>query len=298
MAKGNNGVMSRFNQRPTRFALVADDFALSPGVSRAILDLCEAGRLSGAGAMTNRPFWRDGACDFAALAGRVELGVHLNLTAGAPLGAMPRLAAGGTLPSPQTLLQKGLDRQASAEIEAELARQIEAFIEATGRLPDFIDGHQHVHVLPGVRRALFAALERFWPKGSDAVRPWLRDPADTPGRILARGVAAQKALTVATLALGFRGLARRHGFATNHGFAGFSAFDAARDYASDFATYLAAPGDAHLVMCHPGFVDDELRAIDSVVATRPLESSFLMSSRFTDLCAEARMELVRLGTLV
>lgn len=289
--------MSRSSPRPQRFALVADDFAFTPAVSRAILALLEAGRLSGAGAMTNRPFWREGAADFAALADRADLGLHLNLTAGSPLGPMPRLAPGGDLPSAQTLLQKGLDRKASAEIESEIVRQIEAFAERAGRLPAYLDGHQHVHVLPGVRRGLFKALERFWPKGAEGPRPWLRDPADTPGRILARGVAAQKALTIATLAFGFRRLAHRHGFATNHGFAGFSAFDPARDYAADFETYLAAPGDAHLVMCHPGFVDDELRTIDTVVETRPLEFEFLMSPRFTAICAETRMEMVRFDTL-
>lgn len=290
--------MSRFAPRPTQFALVADDFALSPGVSRAILSLFEADRLSGAGAMTNRPFWREGAAAFVAFAGKADLGLHLNLTAGEPIGAMPLLAPGGTLPSAPMLLQKGFDRAASAEIETELIRQIDAFADRTGCLPDFIDGHQHVHVLPGVRRALFAALERFWPKGGDAPRPWLRDPADTPGRILARGVAAQKALTVAALALGFRRLAHRHGFVTNHGFAGFSAFDPARDYAADFSTYLMAPGDGHLVMCHPGFIDDELRAVDTVLETRPLEHEFLRSAQFTDLCAEARMTRVRMGALV
>ena len=298
MAKGDNGRMSRFSPRPTGFALVADDFALSPAVSRGILALLEAGRLSGAGAMTNRPFWKESARDFIACGGRADLGLHLNLTAGEPLGAMPRLAPSGTLPSAQTLLQKGLDRQASREIEAEIRRQIEAFAEHAGRLPDYVDGHQHVHVLPGVRRALFHALEHFWPKSHSGPRPWLRDPADTPGRIVARGVAAQKALTVAALSLGFRQLARRHGFATNHGFAGFSAFDPARDYGGDFSTYTAVPGDAHLVMCHPGFVDDALRAVDSVLDTRPLELEFLLSSRFADQCAEARMEMVRLGALV
>ena len=286
--------MSRSSPRPLAFALVADDFGLSPGVSRAILDLLAAERLSGAGAMTNRPFWREGAHDFAAFKDRADLGLHLNLTAGAPLGSMPRLAPQGELPSAQILLQKGFDRQASAEIEAEFVRQIEAFAERIGQLPAFIDGHQHIHVLPGVRRALFRALERFWPKGGTAPRPWLRDPADTPGRILARGVAAQKALTVAALALGFRRQAHQHGFATNHGFAGFSAFDPARDYSADFKSYLAAPGDEHLIMCHPGFVDDELRFIDSVIETRPREFDYLISQRFVDECAEAHMRLMPL----
>ncbi|MDP3258115.1 ChbG/HpnK family deacetylase, partial [Bosea sp. (in: a-proteobacteria)] len=73
------------------FVLCADDFALTDGVSRSILALLEAGKLSAAGAMTNRPHWRTFAGAFRALADQADLGLHLNLTCAAPLGAMARL---------------------------------------------------------------------------------------------------------------------------------------------------------------------------------------------------------------
>ena len=80
------------------FILCADDFALTDGVSRAILDLLERGKLTATGAMTNCPHWRRLAPELASFAGQADLGLHLNLTCAAPLSEMPRLAPGGALP--------------------------------------------------------------------------------------------------------------------------------------------------------------------------------------------------------
>lgn len=256
------------------FVLCADDFALTDGVSRSILALLEAGRLSAAGAMTNRPHWRGFAAAFGALADKADLGLHLNLTCAAPLGAMPRLAPGGELPALRDLARvAATSPTARHEVAAEIARQLDAFEDGLGRPPDFIDGHQHVHVLPGVRRALLDAVSKRYPKGS----LYLRDPHDSPVAIRARGVAVGKALTISALALGFRHAALRRGFPVNRGFSGVAPFDPARDFAADLQRFLLRPGPAHLVMCHPGFVDVELARLDPVVATRPVEHAALMA---------------------
>lgn len=97
--------------------------------------------------------------------------------------------------------------------------------------------------------------------------------------IRARGVAVGKALVIAGLGLGLRHAAARRGIPVNRGFSGVSPFDPARDFAADLARFLIAPGTAHLVMCHPGFIDDELRKLDPVVETRPQEHEALR--RFT-----------------
>ena len=164
-------------------------------------------------------------------------------------------------------------RLPEAEVRAEIARQIDAFVDHLGAPPDFVDGHQHVQVLPGVRGWLIDELaQRGW-----AGKVWLRDSRDQLRAILARRVEAPKAAQVAALAIGFAARARAGGFQVNQGFAGFSAFDPARDYAADFETYLIAPGPRHLVMCHPGHVDAELATVDSVLASREAELNFLLS---------------------
>ena len=199
--------------------------------------------------MTSMPDWRRAARLFREAKPHAQLGLHFDLTEGRPLTAMPRFAPSEAFPGLGATMAKSVARLLPRdEIAAEFAAQWRAFEDAMGRPPDFVDGHQHVHAFPGVRDAVFDELgKRRLPQGF-----WLRDSADALSRVLRRKVEAHKAAIVAAMSAGFGSRARGLGFATNEGFAGFSAFDANRDYAADFATYLTAPGSRHLVMCHPG----------------------------------------------
>ncbi len=233
------------------FCLCADDYALSPGISRGILEALGAGRLSATSVMTTRPFWPKDAHELRQFKTKADIGLHLNLTLGGPLGDMPAFAASGHLPGISRVL-KAARRNAlpEAEIGQEISRQLDAFCEHFDAAPAFVDGHQHVQVLPQIRAALFACLEE---KGFSG-KVWLRDSSDRPSRVLRRRVELTKALGIAWLGRGFAREAARRGFVTNDGFAGFSAFDPAHDYAADFARYLRAPGRRHLIMCHPGIL--------------------------------------------
>ena len=181
---------------------------------------------------------------------------------------MPLFAPDGVFPAMNSIVpaawRGALPRH---EIRDEMRRQLDAFEAAAGSAPDFVDGHQHVQSLPGIADDLIAELSARKLAG----KCWLRDSADRPKRIFSRGKHWGKALTVAALARGFRGKARAAGFSTNDGFAGFSDFVAEADYAADFATYLTAPGQKQLVMCHPGRVDDELARLDPVTFSRETE---------------------------
>lgn len=256
------------------FILCADDFAMTEGVSRSILALLGRGKLSATGAMTNRPHWRWFAPELAAFAGKADLGLHLNLTCAEPITTMPRLAPGGVLPGLKDVASAAASSSTvRAEIATEITRQLDAFEDAMGRAPDFVDGHQHVHVLPGVRRTLLDLLARRYPAGS----LYIRDPADRAAAIRARGVAVGKALIISGLATGLRGAALKRELRVNRGFSGVAPFDPQRDFGADLRRFLIEPGAAHLVMCHPGFVDDELIRLDPVTATRPIEHAALMA---------------------
>ena len=267
--------------------LCADDFGLTGPVSEAILDLIGRGRLTATSAMTNLPAWESYAPDLLALSDRAALGVHLNLTAGPPLAPMPNFAPAGELPAFGAVAAAALRGALPLEeIEAEIGRQIDAFEDAAGRLPDFLDGHRHVHVLPGIRGALFRALERRGLAG----RLWLRDPADRLSRILARRRNAGKALVVAALATGFGREARRRGFATNDGFSGFSAFGGI-PFATEMASFLESPGPRHLVMCHPGVPDEDLARLDAVTTRRREEYDHLISDDFAAILSNKSVTL-------
>ena len=267
--------------------LCADDYGLSPAVSHGILEALAAGRLSATGAMTNRPDWPRAARELAAFAGKNWLGVHLNLTLGAPLAPMPAFAPGGALPAIGRIARARATDLPGSEIAAEISRQIDAFSQAMGRAPDFVDGHQHVQALAAIRPHLFEQLSRLGLPASF----WLRDSSDTSPRILRRRIQIPKAGMVAWLGRGFAAEARAQGFAVNDGFAGFSAFDAKADYGQAFDRYLVAPGSRHLIMCHPGHVDAELKAVDPVLESREQELAFLLSDRFKSLLAQRNAAL-------
>ncbi len=271
-----------------KIVLCADDYAMNEGVSRGILALARMRRISATSAMTNAPGWPELAKDLTPLAGMIGIGLHFSLTWGSPLGAMPILASSGRLPALGTLIKAAVSgRLPLGEIADELGRQLDAFTAATGREPDFIDGHQHVHALPGIRQALLGVSTARGLAG----RVWLRDPADRPSAIARRQLAAPKAILVATLSRGFRRQAREAGFRTNIGFSGFSPFDPARDLHRDFASYLEATGPEHLVMCHPGEVANA-EGLDEVVEARRREFEYLSSPAFGRLLGEEKVKLV------
>ena len=251
--------------------LCADDFAMTRGISDGILQLAEAGRLSATSAMVNMPHWPAVADRAMALRDRFALGLHFNLTFGVPLGAMPKLAPDGQLPPPDRVVGRAVGRAIDAqEVAGEIERQLERFEAVAGVPPDFVDGHHHVHALPGIRTALAAVLKRRFPAGG----PLIRDPADRVAAILRRRLAAGKALTATMLAFGFRQTMEAAGFTTNRGFSGYSTFGAI-SYATEFPAFLVAPGARPMIMCHPGLADDELGSVDSIAARRPQEHAFL-----------------------
>lgn len=253
--------------------LCADDYALTEGVSRAVGELAAARRLSATSVMVTTRHWPAAAPRLRVHRGHLAIGLHLNLTLGNPVGAMPQLAPNNTFPKRNALIVRALlGLLSAAEIADEIERQLEAFENGLGFPPDHIDGHEHVHVLSGIRQPLFDVVSRRYRD----LKPLLRDPSDHWRSIAARGGPTVKTLAVAALALRFAAGARRHGLQANEGFSGFSRFDASQPYAQELAKALLQPGPRHIVMCHPGHPDPELAAIDPVVDRRRMEYDALM----------------------
>lgn len=260
--------------RVSRVILCADDYAMTDGVSAGIEELIAAGRLSATSALVTGRHWPVHARRLVRWRSGLAIGLHFNLTLGAPLGPLPRLAPSGTFPQLRELTTSAfLGRLDEAEIAAEFSRQLDRFETELGHPPDFVDGHQHVHVMPQVRRAVLQVLLRRYP----ARKPMLRDPADSPTAILARGAAVSKSLGLSLLSAGFGERVRALGFPTNAGFSGVSPFDERIPYGLELKRFFARPGPLHLVMCHPGYPDTELERIDSLTSRRRAELETLRS---------------------
>lgn len=274
--------------------LCADDFAISPGVSAAIIDLLTRRRLSATSCMTASPHWPRLAKGLSPFTASADIGLHLTLTDHPPLGEMPRLAPRGRLPRLGHLMRVaftgGLDR---GEVRAEIHRQLHAFVAATGCMPDFIDGHQHVHLLPKIREEVLALFA-----GALAGHPcYLRSCWEPPRQILARGVAVGRAGTIALLSLPLRHEAGRRAIPVNDSFRGVADFARSEDYPKHVPRFLGGPGARPIIMCHPGFADAELAAADPVTAEREREYAYFAGDGFLDDLAAAGCRLVRFAAV-
>ncbi|MGD9657253.1 MAG: ChbG/HpnK family deacetylase [Methylocystis sp.] len=273
-------------------ALCADDYGLSYGVSAGILEALDAGRITAVSALVNGPLWPAMGLELVRHGRDADVGLHFNLTLGRPLSSMPKFAPNGEFPPlPQVVRMAYRGRLPLDEIRVEIDRQFDRFEAVMDRPPDHVDGHQHIHVLPGIRTALLDAMAARRFDG----RVWLRDAGDGVHRILARRANARKALFALSLASGFRAEARQRGFSVNDGFAGFSDFRPGFDYAKIFQSYLRAPGRRHLIMCHPGHVDEDLRKLDPVTITREQELAFLLSPELPKMLERRGLRLARLS---
>jgi predicted glycoside hydrolase/deacetylase ChbG (UPF0249 family) len=277
---------------PRRIWLCADDYGISPGVNSAIRELILRGRLNATSVMVVAPDF-DGdevAALYALNSGekRAAIGLHVTLTAPfKPLSEdFAPLRDGQFLPLSEMLRAATARRLRHERIAIEIASQIRAFIDAFGRPPDFLDGHQHVQLFPQVRDAFLEAAIAGAP---DA---WVRQCGRARPR---KRLHDRKALTLDILSLGFRRKAKRNNVAFNPAFAGTYSFSAKADFAKIFPRFLAGLPDGGLVMCHPGFVDAQLKALDSLTTLREHEFAFIDSDAFPRVLAEHDVALARPG---
>lgn len=276
-----------------RLILCADDYGLAPGVSRGILRLLAAGRLSATSCMSLGQAWAGHAAALRAHTDQADIGLHLTLTDHRPLGTMTSLAPAGALPSVGRLLALSLTgRIDRAEVALELERQLDAFEQAIGRPPAFIDGHQHVHQFPVIRDVVLD----FWQRRLARTNAWMRVCAEPWRATLQRGLEAPKPWVITALGRALRRRARAAGIPINDRFAGIHDFSGRIPYAVLFESFIRDAGvGTLLVMCHPGEVDAELRAVDPVTTAREEELRFFESPEFSQQLARHGLILGRLN---
>lgn len=152
----------------------ADDFAMSTGISRGILEGYARGLITSTTTLVNTP----GAASALAAARHdapgLGLGLHMNLSFGPPVlppESVPSLVRGdGRFFSGAELLD-AMKRFRADEVRRELAAQFARFVELEGRLPDHLDSHQHLGCL---QPDVFAAMVTL----ADKAKIPLRDPGD------------------------------------------------------------------------------------------------------------------------
>ena len=142
----------------------ADDFGISKGVNAAIVEAYNDGILNSASLMVNQKYASE-AVDLATQMPNLKLGLHLNLTneyPAAPKEKIPLLVdKNGKLKNGfvNLLILSFLHPfDFAKQIETEIRAQVQKY-QAFGLELNHIDGHRHVHLIPGVFKVVRKVAE-------------------------------------------------------------------------------------------------------------------------------------------
>ena len=148
-----------------RLVVNADDFGMTGSINEGILEAHRRGIVTSATLLANGAAF-DSAVSLAKATPRLGVGVHLNLTQGAPVadpaGVASLLDSRGQFARLPAALLRGLasGKVRLDEVERELAAQIEK-VRAAGIAITHLDGHKHVHMLPRVFPVVLRLAQRF-----------------------------------------------------------------------------------------------------------------------------------------
>jgi predicted glycoside hydrolase/deacetylase ChbG (UPF0249 family) len=260
--------------------LCVDDYGLHSGIDEASVRLAELGRISAVSVMSGGPTWRVGAAALRALPPeQLDVGLHLNFSESVGDSEPFWSLRGLILRSHARLLPTRL-------LQASIRRQLDRLVQALGRAPAHVDGHQHVQQLPQIREQLLQVLaeelDKLGVAPGSAAAPWLRcgsapDAADLPERRKARLIDSLGATTLRQQA-GQRGWRCNGHLLGVYGFGGDAALFRARllQWAS-----LAQTGD--LIMCHPA---TQTTMSDPIAAARRREYEVLSAADLPEQLAE------------
>lgn len=287
--------MRLIHWRVTRLIVNADDFGMTSGINRAILELHSAGMLTSATLMA-RAAATDEAIEIALATPTLGVGCHVVLVDGDPILPDMQLPA---LTDPRTghfhatlgtflqrLIGGGIR---SSEIEAEARAQIQ-HLQSRGLQLTHVDAHKHTHMFPRVLHPLLRAARTC---GIRAVRNPFEPQwsiAATPGAPLVRRIEVR---LLRLLESHFRRIVTEEGFTTTDGSLGVLA-TGTLDANSIASLLRAAPAHGtYELVTHPGYNDAELATVRTRLRqSREAEREALLALRqFPDV------ELISFTTL-
>ena len=285
-----------------RLIVNADDFGLTPGVNRAIVECHAHGIVTSATLMANAAGFSD-AVGLSQSTLRLGVGCHVVLVDGTPvLGAteissLVTRANGGSFRDGLTAfalraLRHQLDPE---EIEAEATAQIRKLC-AAGIAVTHLDTHKHTHIFPRVLESLVRAAKNCGIRA-------IRNPFGPLGmmKVVDRPALWMRWVKVAALqglAEKFRDLVKSAGMVTPDGTVGIISTGALDERLFRLIIERLPEGTWELV-CHPGYNDADLLGVRTRLRdSRERELRILTSGSSRDLIARCGVELISYRDLV
>lgn len=258
--------------------LCADDYGQNSPISQAILALIQQQKLSATSCMVTSAEWPIQAVRLKRYQNQVDIGLHFNLTE----------QIDGAYSLSNIIVSSLLRRLNKDQVMTQLNTQIDQFLNEMGCLPDYIDGHQHIHHLPVVRDALFEVYEqRLRASGC-----YLRSVYDQGAKYRIRAPGYLKNLILQwTGAVSFKMQLLQRKIPHNASFSGIYEFSAGVDYRSQFLRFLTCISDNGLIMCHP--CNEATDPADRIATARYKEYQYFASEQFETDCKRADVKIGR-----
>ncbi|HYT24678.1 MAG TPA: ChbG/HpnK family deacetylase [Candidatus Polarisedimenticolia bacterium] len=280
----------------------ADDLGWTDGVNRGIVEAFHRGIVTSASLLANGAAFAAGV-DVARSAPGLGVGVHLNLSDGPPVADPESVASllngdGEFADGPESLLLRCARRGiVLTEVENEWDAQIQKVRDA-GIAPTHLDGHKHVHMLPGFFEIALRLAKRHGIGAirvsleSSSLRAALAFGARRNGVTLKQGVQARG---LKLLARDAREQAARAGISTADYFCGIAQTGTfTREGVEQLVKSL--PHGTTELMCHPGYADADLQKSPTrLQASRQTELQILTDTRIRNLVASLGIRLIDYG---
>jgi chitin disaccharide deacetylase len=281
----------------------ADDLGWTDGVNRGILEAFHHGIVTSTSLLANGAAF-DGAVQAARSAPGLGVGVHLNLSDGPPVADREIVTSllnneGEFAGGPESLLlRRARGGLLLAEAENEWDAQIQKVYDA-GIAPTHLDGHKHVHMLPGLFEIALRLAKRH---DIGAIRVSLEESSLRaalssgsklhPAVVMKQGVQARG---LKLLARDARELAERAGISTADYFCGIAQTgELTREGVEQFVKSL--PDGTTELMCHPGYVDAALQKTSTRLKdSRQTELQILTDAGIRNLVASLGIRLIDYG---
>jgi predicted glycoside hydrolase/deacetylase ChbG (UPF0249 family) len=278
----------------------ADDLGWAEGVNRGIAEAHRNGIVTSATLLANGAAFAS-AVELVKATPALGVGVHLNLSDGKPVSPPERVRSivndrGEFVGGPEALLLRIARRNLRLnEVEIEWESQIQKVMNADIH-PTHLDGHKHVHMLPGMfeialrlaKRNGIAAV-RISHEGS-SLRAALSSGANqNVPLVMKQGVQAR---VLKLLARDARALAEAAGIATADYFCGIAQTGELTVEGMKCLLQNLPEGTTEM-MCHPGFMDKELEeSATRLQDSRELEVEILSSPDIRNLVASQGIRLI------
>ena len=283
-----------------RLIVNADDFGLTAGVNRAIVEGSRDGIVTSATIMANASAYAQ-AASLAKANPNLHTGCHVVLIDGQPITSGAQTLVNGSQRFRSSLKEFARaavsNKMSPAEIQKEAEAQI-GRIQSAGITVTHVDSHKHTHMFPHVLRPVLKAAKslgvvavrnpfeplRTWPMASTLGAPgmWLRCAGVMSFQLFARA---------------FHTAVREEGMFTTDGTVGIAA-TGMLNQKTLAAILTALPQGTWELVCHPGYSDDDLRAAGTrLLQSREIELQALTSAETKSLLQRQNIQLMSYAEL-